>query len=101
MPREPIKLPQRVESLSVLAADGRIDADLEPALDPADLRRLYRTMLASRRLDERALALQRQGRLGTYGPSRGQEAASLGVAYALGKDDWLVPTFRETGHLQV
>jgi pyruvate dehydrogenase E1 component alpha subunit len=99
VPREPVKLPNRVETLSILAADGRVDTDLEPALDPADLRRLYRTMLTCRRFDERALTLQRQGRLGTYGPSKGQEAASLGVAYALEKDDWLVPTFRETAGL--
>lgn len=99
MPREPVKLPNRVETLSILAADGRVDTDLEPALDPADLRRLYRTMLTCRRFDERALTLQRQGRLGTYGPSKGQEAASLGVAYAREKDDWLVPTFRETAGL--
>jgi len=96
VPREVIHLPNRVESLSVLSAEGQLDRDLEPKLEPADLRRLYRTMLASRRLDERCLMMQRQGRMGTYGPSRGQEAASLGVAYALGPEDWLVPTFRET-----
>ncbi|MEW6251848.1 MAG: pyruvate dehydrogenase (acetyl-transferring) E1 component subunit alpha, partial [Planctomycetota bacterium] len=81
---------------SVLSADGRLDRELEPCLPEADLRRLYRTMLASRRLDERCLMLQRQGRMGTYGPSKGQEAASLGVAYVLDKQDWFVPTFRET-----
>ena len=43
--------------------------------------------------------LQRQGRMGTYGPSKGQEAASLGVAYCLKQSDWMVPAFRETAGL--
>ena len=99
MPREPIHIARRVESLSVLNADGQLDQVLEPQIGDADLRRLYKTMLAARRLDERCLLLQRGGRMGTYGPSKGQEAASLGVAYALAKDDWLVPTFREPAGL--
>lgn len=99
MPREPIHICHRVESLSVLNADGQLDKALEPQLSDADLRRLYKTMLAARRLDERCLSLQRQGRMGTYGPSKGQEAASLGVAYVLDKGDWLVPTFREPAGL--
>jgi len=99
VPREALKIPLRLEALSVLAADGQLDRALEPHLPDADLRRLYQTMLASRRLDERCLQLQRQGRLGTYGPTKGQEAASLGAAYVLRKEDWLVPSFRETAGL--
>jgi len=90
-----LKIPLRLESLAVLSAQGEVDASLEPQLPESDLRRLYKTMLTSRRLDERCLQLQRQGRIGTFGPSRGQEAASLGVAYVLRDDDWLVPSFRE------
>lgn len=99
MPRDTLKIPQRLESLSVLNADGELDPDLEPKLSDDDHRSLYRTMLASRMLDQRCLHLQRQGRMGTYGPSKGQEAASLGVAYVLNKEDWLVPSFRETAGL--
>ncbi len=99
MPREPLPISTRLETLSVLTADGQLDRALEPAVPHADLRRLYKTMLAARRLDERCLMLQRQGRMGTYGPSKGQEAASLGVAYALERDDWFVPTFRELAGL--
>lgn len=95
MPRIPITIPHRVESLSVLTAEGELDRALEPSIGEADLRRLYKTMLASRKLDERALKMQRQGRIGTYAPSRGQEAASLGAAFALRTDDWMVPSFRE------
>jgi len=56
---------------------ARSDAALEPIVPDADLLRLYKTMLLARRLDERCLLLQRQGRMGTYGPGKGQEAASL------------------------
>lgn len=96
MPREIISIPNRVESLSILSPDGQIDATLEPKISDADLKKLYKTMLSSRLFDERLLQLQRQGRIGTYGPTKGQEAASLGAAYVLKKDDWLVPSFRET-----
>ncbi|MFQ5806372.1 MAG: pyruvate dehydrogenase (acetyl-transferring) E1 component subunit alpha [Phycisphaerae bacterium] len=95
MPRETIQIPCRVESLSILSADGTLDKDLEPQIPDADLKRLYKTMLAARLLDQRCLQLQRQGRIGTYGPCKGQEATPLGVAYLLRDDDWLVPTYRE------
>lgn len=96
MPREPIHIPCRVESLSILSTDGKLDKELEPEIPDADLKRLFRTMLAARMLDERCLMLQRTGRIGTYAPCRGQEASPLGVAYALTEDDWFVPTYRET-----
>jgi pyruvate dehydrogenase E1 component alpha subunit len=99
VPREKLKIPFRLESLSVLAADGKLDEKLAPDIPAEDLRRLYQVMLSARRLDERCLQLQRQGRMGTYGPSKGQEAASLGVAYALREEDWLVPSFREPAGL--
>jgi pyruvate dehydrogenase E1 component alpha subunit len=54
-------------------------------------------MLLTRRVDERAINLQRQGRMGTYGPTRGQEAAHIGPAFALDKEDWCVQAFREAG----
>lgn len=95
MPRNDIQLTTRLESLSVLDHEGRLDAALEPKVPDADLRRLYKTMLATRRTDERCLHLQRQGRIGTYGPCKGQEATPLGVAYCLRREDWLVPTYRE------
>ncbi|MFO0838622.1 MAG: pyruvate dehydrogenase (acetyl-transferring) E1 component subunit alpha [Phycisphaerae bacterium] len=96
MPRQTLTLPCRVETLSILAPDGTVDAKLEPKIPDADLRKLYKTMLSSRMLDERCLHMQRQGRIGTYGPSKGQEATPLGVAFCLKKEDWFVPTYRET-----
>lgn len=95
MPREAIDLGSRVERLSILGPDGTVDEALDPKLSREDLHSLYRAMLLARRCDERMLRLQRQGRIGTYGPALGQEAASLGPAYAIQKDDWFVPSFRE------
>ncbi len=96
MPRKTIKLSNKVESLSILDQDGKVDESLEPQIGKADLRKLFKCMLTARRFDERMLKLQRQGRIGTYGPALGQEAASLGPAFAIGTDDWYIPSFRET-----
>ena len=85
-----------IEHLSILDADGNLDSALEPAIPPDELKRLYRTMLLARRFDERMLALQRQGRIGTFAPIKGQEAAHVGAVAALQESDWMVPSFRET-----
>jgi pyruvate dehydrogenase E1 component alpha subunit len=96
MPRIPIEPQFAIEYLSVLDADGRLDQSLVPSLSEEDLKRLYRAMLLGRRLDERMLRLQRQGRIGTFAPIKGQEASQLGSAFCLSPSDWMVPSFRET-----
>jgi pyruvate dehydrogenase E1 component alpha subunit len=95
MPKTRIDLPNGIEYWSVLDAAGALDASLEPKIEPDVLRRLYRVMLLSRRFDERLLSLQRQGRIGTFPPISGQEAAHLGAAALLRPNDWMVPAFRE------
>lgn len=95
MPRGKIEISSKIESLSILDVDGHVDASLNPSLEPQDLRRLLRGMLLARRYDERMLKLQRQGRIGTYGPALGQEAASMGPIYAIARSDWFIPSFRE------
>lgn len=96
MPRNAIDLPYGVDYLSILDADGELDKDLEPDLADDLLLRLHRTMLLGRRFDERMLSLQRQGRLGTFAPTKGQEASQLAAVAVLRDSDWLVPSFRET-----
>jgi 2-oxoisovalerate dehydrogenase E1 component alpha subunit len=56
---------------------------------------LYRAMMLTRLFDEKAIALQRTGRLGTYASSLGQEAVGVGVASAMRSDDVLLPSFRD------
>jgi pyruvate dehydrogenase E1 component alpha subunit len=96
MPRTILEPRFQVEYLSILDSDGNLDASLEPAIAAEDLKRLYRAMLLGRRLDERMLRLQRQGRIGTFAPIKGQEASQLGAAFTLRTSDWMVPSFRET-----
>src|SRR5881409_629466 len=96
MPRTPIEPQFPTERLSILDSDGLLDSGLEPKIAPDDLKRLYRAMVLGRRLDERMLKLQRQGRIGTFAPIKGQEASQLGSAFTLEPTDWMVPSFRET-----
>ena len=96
MPRETIELSHQIEWLSILDEDGNLDESLEPDLGDDLLLRLHRTMLLGREFDERMLKLQRQGRLGTFAPIKGQEASQLGAVATLRESDWLVPAFRET-----
>ncbi len=96
MPRTRLEPQFAIEYLSILDSDGNLDTALEPELSGADLKRLYRAMLLGRRLDERMLRLQRQGRIGTFAPIKGQEASQLGSVFTLRPTDWMVPSFRET-----
>src|SRR5207302_815726 len=96
MPRIALEPRFQVEYLSVLDSDGNLDTALEPKLADTDLRSLYRAMLLGRRLDERMVRLQRQGRIGTFAPTKGQEAAQMGSVFSLRPTDWMVPSFRET-----
>lgn len=58
---------------------------------------LYRAMTLTRVFDQRAVQLQRAGRIGTYAASLGQEAVSVGVGSAMRAEDVLLPSFREQG----
>jgi pyruvate dehydrogenase E1 component alpha subunit len=97
MPRKEIDFPYRVDYLSILDKDGNVDQALDPGLPEELLLRLHRAMLLARRFDERMLILQRQGRIGTFGPIKGQEASQIGAIAVLEPEDWLVPAFREMG----
>jgi len=85
------------DPLRVIQDDGTPDARLDPHLSEVDAVRMYRGMMLERILDNRMLALQRQGRIGFYGPSVGQEAAIVGAAMAMADEDWIVPQYREPG----
>ena len=86
-----------VRRLSILNENGEADQALMPGFTDAELSRAYELLVLARTFDERALALQREGRLGTYPPIRGQEAAQVGSALALAPTDWVFPSFREMG----
>jgi pyruvate dehydrogenase E1 component alpha subunit len=95
MPRNTIDISDRIDYLSILDAEGNVDTSLEPDIPPDFLKALFRAMVLGRRFDARLLNLQRQGRIGTFPPITGQEAAHLGAAAAIEPSDWMVPAFRE------
>jgi pyruvate dehydrogenase E1 component alpha subunit len=85
------------DAFRILDADGQLLGGAVPPLGPKEAVEAYRWMLFSRALDERAVSLQRQGRIGTYSAVYGQEASVVGVASALDPSrDWIVPQYRET-----
>ncbi len=86
------------ERVQVLDEAGRVreGADV-PDLSEDQLIEMYEQMRLVRRFDERAVSLQRQGRMGTYPPLSGQEGAQVGSAHALDADDWVFPSYREHG----
>ena len=83
--------------IRALGDDSTLSADHDPTLSWDDLRLVYRTMVETRLLDERLTALQRQGRIGFHVGCLGEEAAIIGSAFAMRKQDWLFPCYREFG----
>ncbi len=68
----------------------------QPGLDLERTVEGLRWMMLSRAFDARATTLQRQGRIGTFSPVKGQEASVVGSALALDPTtDWIVPAYRE------
>ncbi len=68
----------------------------ETGLSAKDLREIYRLMRLGRSWDARCIILQRQGRIPIYASSAGQEATQVGSAYALGPEDWVQASYRES-----
>jgi len=86
------------EQVRVLNEDGRVvDGATVPDLDDDRMVEMYRNVKLARHFDQRAVSLQRQGRMGTYPPLSGQEGAQVGSAMALREEDWMVPSYREHG----
>jgi pyruvate dehydrogenase E1 component alpha subunit len=83
--------------LQILTPSGDLVADAPFDLDMAV--RLYRAMVFARTYDRKSTALQKQGRLATYAPFEGQEAAQVGSAAALEPDDWMVATYRDAASM--
>jgi pyruvate dehydrogenase E1 component alpha subunit len=71
--------------------DGEVEG-----LDERDLIELYRGMVLLRTYDERSLVYHRQGRIGTYAIFWNHEAMQAGAVYALERDDWIFPSYRES-----
>jgi TPP-dependent pyruvate/acetoin dehydrogenase alpha subunit len=77
---------------------GSLKEVRESGLDRDDLLGIYRSMLITRGIEERGHILYKQGKIpGSFYTGRGNEAAAVGVASALGADDVGTPLHRDMG----
>jgi pyruvate dehydrogenase E1 component alpha subunit len=74
---------------ALIGPDPKIPVDI--------MTEMYRRMVESRLFDRKVVSLQRQGRMGTYPPLEGEEAAQVASAMALAEHDWVYPSYREHG----
>ncbi|MFD2673448.1 pyruvate dehydrogenase (acetyl-transferring) E1 component subunit alpha [Marinicrinis sediminis] len=87
---------EEVKPLSILSPSGEVvNPDFMPELTDDQLKELLRRMVYTRVWDQRAVSLQRQGRLGFYAPVSGQEASMVGSEFALEKEDFVCPGYRD------
>ena len=85
-----------VKYLQILDESGNIDQALFPKeLDDNKIIEMYKYMNFARAVDAKVLSMQRQGRAVTYAPLVGEEATQVGSGYAMRKNDFFVPTFRQ------
>ncbi|MDJ0520972.1 MAG: thiamine pyrophosphate-dependent dehydrogenase E1 component subunit alpha [Planctomycetota bacterium] len=82
------------EMLQVMDAPGKGKGKAPAGLKGDDLKAMFRAMFRTRLLDQRGMNLQRQGRIGFYVPSFGQEASQIGAGYAMQDQDILFPSYR-------
>ena len=90
-----MSLPITDKIYQIIDPDGQVVADM-PDLPAEKMLSLYRWMVLGRIFSDRMVALQRQGRMGTFAPWNGQEAACVGRAAALQPGDWLLGSYRES-----
>ncbi len=82
--------------LQVLQPDGSlVSSEGMPSITDDQLKDLMRKMVYTRVWDQRAISLNRQGRLGFYAPVAGQEATMVGSQSALDKEDFILPSYRD------
>ena len=86
-----------IKNIQIINERGEADEGLMPPFKEEDFRRFFETIILARIFNQRALSLQREGRIGTYASIWGQEASQIGSALAFNNEDWLFPSFRESG----
>ncbi len=95
--KEPVSAPaapERYPLFRLLDEDGA-GTPAESPLSDAELLSLYRWLVLSRQVDERMVAMQRQGRIGFYIGAIGEEATVLGSVAGMQPVDWVFPCYRE------
>lgn len=91
---------EQFPTFQILNEEGKVvNEDAMPDLSDEELKELMYRMVYTRILDQRSIALNRQGRLGFYAPTAGQEASQLGTQFALEKEDFILPGYRDVPQL--
>ncbi|RSK26868.1 pyruvate dehydrogenase (acetyl-transferring) E1 component subunit alpha [Bacillus sp. HMF5848] len=91
---------EQFQTFQILNEQGEVvNENAVPNLSDDELKELMRRMVYTRILDQRSISLNRQGRLGFYAPTAGQEASQLASQYALEKEDFILPGYRDVPQL--
>jgi pyruvate dehydrogenase E1 component alpha subunit len=87
---------EQFQTLQILNEEGQVvNESAMPEISDEQLQELMRRMVYTRILDQRSISLNRQGRLGFYAPTAGQEASQLASQFALEKEDFILPGYRD------
>ncbi|MGM9986673.1 MAG: pyruvate dehydrogenase (acetyl-transferring) E1 component subunit alpha [Bacillaceae bacterium] len=91
---------EHFQTFQILNEEGEIvNPEYMPDLTNEELQELMTRMVYTRVLDQRSISLNRQGRLGFYAPTAGQEASQLASQFALEKEDFILPGYRDVPQL--
>lgn len=91
---------KQFETFQILNEEGEVVNEAAmPDLSDDQLKELMRRMVYTRILDQRSISLNRQGRLGFYAPTAGQEASQIATHFALEKEDFVLPGYRDVPQL--
>ena len=91
---------QPMDNFQLLDESGKLlDEQIWDWMTEEEMVDLMKRMVFMRILDERSTKLNRQGRLGFYAPTAGQEASQLGSVFALNKGDYVLPGYRDVPQL--
>ena len=86
--------------VQVIDENGKIvDQELFDTFSDDELVTLMEKMVWERTLHEQTMNFSRQGRLGFYAPTYGEEASEMGIAHAMQKQDYLFPAYRDLPQL--
>jgi pyruvate dehydrogenase E1 component alpha subunit len=88
------------QTFQILNEEGQVVNEAAmPELTDEQLKELMRRMVYTRVLDQRSISLNRQGRLGFYAPTAGQEASQIASHFALESEDFILPGYRDVPQL--
>ena len=93
---------EQFQTFQILNEEGEVVNEAAmPELSDEQLQELMRRMVYTRILDQRSISLNRQGRLGFYAPTAGQEASQLASQFALEKEDFILPGYRDVPQIDL